>query len=68
MGRKSNIDNSLFVRSGAPARGSAPSTFSTPSPEEGHRLLRDFMSIRQPALREAVIELVMRLSISDGRR
>ena len=36
---------------------------SRPSPEEGYRLMRHFANIRQPALREAVIDLVTRLAV-----
>jgi hypothetical protein len=35
---------------------------SRPAPEDGARLLRAFVNIRQPALREAIIELVTRMS------
>jgi hypothetical protein len=38
---------------------------STPAPEDGARLLRAFLSIGQPALREAIIELVTRMSEAD---
>jgi hypothetical protein len=41
---------------------------SCPSPEEGHRLMRYFMKIREAALREAVIELVTSLSSRDDNR
>ena len=36
-----------------------------PSPEAGGRLILAFMNIRHPALREAIIELVRRLSEAD---
>ena len=35
---------------------------SRPNPEEGHRLMRAFLSLRQAALREAVINFVKELS------
>lgn len=35
---------------------------SRPAPEDGARLLRAFLTIGQPALREAIIELVTRMS------
>jgi hypothetical protein len=35
--------------------------FSEPDPEEGHRLIRSFLSIRQPAFRRAVVALVAEL-------
>ena len=35
---------------------------SRPAPEDGARLLRAFLTIAQPALREAIIELVTRMS------
>lgn len=35
---------------------------SRPNPEEGHRLMRAFLSIRRAALREAVVNLVRELS------
>jgi hypothetical protein len=40
-----------------PARG-----FSWPDPEEGHRLMRAFLSIREAALREAIITFVAEVS------
>ena len=43
------------------------SDLSSPSRDEGCRLMREFMNIRHPALREAVIELVTRLSISGEK-
>jgi len=33
-----------------------------PSPEEGHRLMRAFLSIEQTALREAIVTFVVELS------
>jgi len=38
------------------------SRFSPPSPEEGRRLLRSFLSIGEPALRDAIVELVTALA------
>ena len=35
---------------------------SRPSPEDGHRLIGAFLSIEQPALREAIVNFVMELS------
>ncbi len=35
---------------------------SRPNPEEGHRLMRAFLTLRQAALREAVIKFVNELS------
>jgi hypothetical protein len=35
---------------------------SRPAPEDGVRLLRAFLTIAQPALREAIIELATRMS------
>jgi hypothetical protein len=37
-------------------------SFSLPEPEEGHRLISAFLSIRQPALRKAIIEFVAAMS------
>jgi hypothetical protein len=33
-----------------------------PDPEEGHRLIQIFFSIKQPALRQAIIKFAMDLS------
>jgi hypothetical protein len=33
-----------------------------PNPEEGHRLMRAFLSIEQAALRERIVNFVMELS------
>jgi hypothetical protein len=44
------------------------SRFSAPSPEEGHRLLRSFFSIREPALRDAVVELATALALVENRQ
>lgn len=41
--------------------------FSPPSPEDGNRLLRSFLSIREPALRDAIVELVSALALVDDR-
>ncbi len=38
---------------------------SRPAPEDGACLLRAFVTIGQPALREAIIELVTRMSEAD---
>ena len=40
--------------------------FSLLDPEEGHRLMRVFFGIKQPALRQAIVKLVMELSKLDG--
>jgi hypothetical protein len=64
MSKKENFSIALLV---APPYCGA-SDFSRPNPEEGHRLMRSFSSIRQPALREAIIELVTNLSALDGRK
>ena len=37
-------------------------SFSRPHPEEGHRLMRAFLSIREAALREAIITFVAEVS------
>ncbi len=37
-----------------------------PSPEEGHRLMVAFMSIRHTAVREAIITAAVELSRRDG--
>ena len=39
---------------------------SRPAPEEGVRLMRAFMSVRQQALREAIIEFVAKLSKDES--
>ncbi len=41
---------------------------SRPDPEEGHRLMRSFLSVRQPALRQAIVQLVAELSTHYGER
>ena len=43
-----------------PVRG-----FSSSDPEEGHRLMRIFFSIKRPALRQAIVKIVMVLSKLD---
>ena len=53
-------DTSLKSRQTDPARG-----FSLSDPEEGHRLMRVFFGIKQPALRQAIIKIVMELSKLD---
>ena len=40
---------------------------SPPSPEEGNRLLRSFFSVREPALRDAIVELVRVLALVENR-
>jgi len=39
-----------------------------PDPEEGYRLMRAFLSIKQTALRQAVVKMVTELSIPDDER
>jgi hypothetical protein len=39
---------------------------SKPSPEDGVRLMRAFVNVRQPALREAIIDFVAKLAPADG--
>jgi hypothetical protein len=40
-------------------------SISSSGPEEGYRLIRSFLNIREPALRQAIIELVMELSAPE---
>jgi hypothetical protein len=40
------------------ARGGPPPNRSLRDPEEGRRLVHAFLSIRQPAIRQAIIEYV----------
>jgi hypothetical protein len=49
-----SVDHSDVNR--APSRQGG--CFSRPDPEEGHRLIRSFLSIRQPALRQAIVARV----------
>jgi len=42
--------------------------YSRPGPEEGHRLMRSFLTIRQPAVRQAIVELVALLSTLGDQR
>jgi hypothetical protein len=44
------------------------SRFSPPSPEEGHRLLHSFFGIGEPALRDAIVELVTALALAENRQ
>ena len=44
------------------------SRFSAPSPEEGHRLLHSFFSIKESALRDAIIEFVTALALVENRQ
>jgi hypothetical protein len=39
-----------------------------PNPEEGHRLMRAFLSIEQAALREKIVNLVMELTATHDKR
>jgi len=48
-----SIDGSQLDRSGPSSRS---------KPEEGHRLMRAFLGIRQAGLREALVRLVTELS------
>ncbi len=55
-----SIDGSQLDRSGPSSRS---------KPEEGHRLMRAFVSIRQAALREAIVKFVDELStLRDDNR
>ena len=45
----------------------APSPLKPP-PEDGLRLIRAFVGIRQPAVREAIIEFVTKLSAIDDHK
>ena len=56
--KESSRDPSNFDPLDTSTRGS----LSAPAPEEGVRLLRAFAGIRQPAHREAVVELVEKLA------
>jgi hypothetical protein len=40
---------------------------SPPSPEEGNRLLCSFLRIREPALRDAIVELVAAVALGKDR-
>ncbi|HKN30289.1 MAG TPA: hypothetical protein VJY34_21390 [Roseiarcus sp.] len=40
-------------------------SFSWPDPQEGSRLMRAFLSIRQAALRDAIVKIVTQLSTLD---
>ncbi len=47
----------------------APGDCSRPNPEQGHRLMRTFLSIREAALREAIVKFVNELStLQDENR
>lgn len=47
----------------------APEDSSRPNPEQGHLLMRAFVSIRRAALREAIVEFVNELStLQDENR
>ncbi len=50
-------------------QGDAPGDSSRPNPEQGHRLMRAFVSIRQAVLREAIVKFVEELStlLDDNR-
>jgi hypothetical protein len=39
-----------------------------PNPEEGHRLMRAFLSIEQAAVRERIVNLVMELTAIHDKR
>ena len=40
-------------------------SFSWPDPQEGYRLMHAFLSIRQVALRDAIVKFVTQLSTLD---
>ncbi len=56
-------DTFVNHRQADPAR-----VFSWPDPEQGNRLIRSFVSIREPTLREAIIKLVAELSAPDDEK
>jgi hypothetical protein len=39
-----------------------------PNPEEGHRLMRAFLTIEQAAVRETIVNFVMELSAMHDKR
>jgi len=43
-----------------------PEQSRRPDPEEGHRLLRAFLSIKQSTVRQAVVKIVTKLSLPDA--
>jgi hypothetical protein len=59
--------NEIFLLDASDPLFSFDATYvsSSPTPEDGARLLRAFLSIGQPALREAIIKLVARVSEAD---
>ncbi len=67
MGRKAGfwVDPSDTDANGnfGPTRGS-----SRPPPQDGVRLMRAFIGLKQPALRQAVIDFVAKLSALDEHR
>jgi hypothetical protein len=56
------------VTSVNPRRPDPARSISSSGPEEGYRLIRSFLSIREPTLRQAIIELVMELSAPERDR
>ena len=42
-------------------------TSARPNPEDGHRLMRAFLSIEQAALRERIVNFVMELTAIHGK-
>lgn len=57
---KNELDDHSAM-SASPLPSPDTSGFSLPDPDEGHRLMRAFFGIRQPALRQAILTLVTEL-------
>ena len=63
MVRKEGLSSSAEAPAGT-MRGDKE--FARPNPEQGHRLMRAFVNIRETALREAIVDFVTDLSALYG--
>lgn len=66
-----SLEDSPFTRLageyGLGGQFNVPGERSPPSPEEGSRLLRIFLKITEPSLRQAVVRLVEDLSVDQNQ-
>jgi hypothetical protein len=67
MASKEGLWDDHLDTAAADCRFDSPRRPSRPAPEDALRLMRSFLCIRQPAVREAIIELVTTLSAFEVR-
>jgi len=66
------MENNYSVANAVIGEPCSPENFSSPqlslgSPEEGERLMRDFLNIRNPALRNIILDMVSALAWQDSQ-